>query len=250
MLPPTFIGKAIEVNEDTQSLALSHVLYSKRAQRDSKFFQYYRCFTPCGEVELSARVQRFGKPFMVYAGLDDGSPVIEVKNAKNYLVNGRTEVRELASGNVLGSYTRLNAVLDMQGDKLGRWVDARSWSETFKENLVDTIANAALGSGDGTVGANTGDTHLLLQGKNLLARLQRERMSFFPDPPSTGSRGRIARIAGRMIPGELGRSIRENLPPYGWSLSLAQGLPPQFSPRFILCIAILRIQMLRYLRMG
>jgi len=224
------------------------VLYSRRAQRDSGFYEFYRCFSPASEVELSARAQRIGKPFSVFKGMDDGQPIIEVRNAKNYLINGRTEIRTLASGELLGSYTRLNAILDAEGEKIARWRDARSWSEDFKENLIDALANAALGAGDVPGGANTGDTHLLSRGKTVLVRLQKERMEFFPDPPRSSSPGRIAKMAGRLIPGELGRSIRENLPPYGWSLYLAENLPQNMTRQFMLCVAILRIEMLRYSR--
>ena len=235
-------------NSDTGSLVPGSVLYSRRLQRDLKFCEFYRCFSPGRAVEISARAQRFGKPFMVYEGLDSGEPVIEVRSAKNYLINGRTEVCELAGGKVLGSYTRLNTILDADGEKIGRWSDARSWSEEFRENLVDALANAALGAGDVPGGANSGDTHLLTCDKNILARLQRERMDFFPDPPKRESPGRIAKWVGRVVPGELGRSIAENLPPYGWSLHLAENLPLQLSRRFVLCSAILRIEMLRFSR--
>ena len=224
------------------------VIHSQRTQRESVYFELYRCFTPGGEVELSARAKRIGKPFMAYRGTDDGDPFIEVKNAQGYLLNGRTEIRQISSGAVLGSYTRLNAVLDAAGETLARWRDARRWSEEFRENLFDALANAALGAGDVPGGSNSSDTHLLSCGNKVLARLQRERMHFHPDPPRSESPGRIAKIVGRMIPGELGRSMRENLPPFGWSLFLAENLPPQFSHSFLLCTAILRIQMLRYSR--
>ena len=231
-----------------QELQSSSVIYSRRAQRESKFYEFYRCFSPDQEIELSARAQRIGKPFMVFDGMDDGPPVIEVRNAKNYLINGRTEIRTLENGALLGSYTRLNAILDSEGEKIGRWRDARSWGEEFRENLVDALANAALGAGDVPGSANTGDTHLFSQGKNVLASLQKERMAFFPDPPKSESPGRIAKMAGRILPGELGRSLRENLPPYGWSLCLAEDLPQQMTRQLVLCTAILRIEMLRYAR--
>lgn len=237
-------------NSETSTQIPSCILYSRRAQRDSTYCEHYRCFTPDEEVELSARAQRIGKPFMVFEGLDEGPPLIEVRNARNYLVNGRTEIRELSGGTLLGSFTRLNTILDSEGVKIGRWRDARSWSKEFRENLIDALANAALGAGDVPGGASTGDTHLLSKGKTMLARLQKERMGFFPDPPRSESPGRFAKIAGRIIPGELGRSIRENLPPFGWSLYLTENLPTRFSRRFLLCIAILRIEMLRYSRSG
>jgi len=225
-------------------------LYAKRAQRESAYCEYYRCFTPDGKVELSARAQRFGKPFMVYEGLDTGPPTIEVRSAQNYLVNGRTEIRELASEKVLGSFTRFSAILDAEGEKLARWYDARSWQKEFKDNFFDALLNAALGSGESAIGSSVGDVHVLSQGKTVFARLQRQRMEFFPDPPRSDSPGRLAKIAGLIIPGELGRSIRENLPPFGWALYLAENLPRPFSRKFLLCTAILRLEMMRFSRSG
>jgi hypothetical protein len=242
-------GTAVTVPVDRPKVNVpSAWLYAKRALREAEHCEYYRCYARAGESELSARAQRFGKPFMVYEGLDTGPPVIGIQGAKNYLVNGRTEIRELAGEKVLGSYTRLNAVLDGGGERIGRWYDARSWIEEFKDNFFDALLNAALGSGETAIGSSVGDIHVLSQGKTVFASLHRQRLEFFPDPPKAESPGRLAKIAGRIIPGELGRSVRENLPPFGWALYLAGDLPQPLTRRFLLCTAILRLEMMRFSR--
>jgi hypothetical protein len=91
-------------------------------------------------------------------------------------------------------------------------------------NLVDAIGNALFGSGDVPAGASPSDTHLFSNGTDVLAMLQREQLSFFPDPPASMEPHKLAKLASKLIPGKLGRSLGEVTPPYGWRLVVFQPL--------------------------
>jgi hypothetical protein len=196
---------------------------------------------------FSAHAVRFGKPVSIFES--DGDKLIgEIRNRKNYLVNGKTDFYDMPGQDLLGSYSRLSRIYDGADNKVGRWRDARSWSEEFKVNLVDAIGNALLGTGDVPGGSNPSDTHLLTHGEVVLATLQREKLPFFPDPPKRTSPGKLAKFASKVIPGELGKSLGEITPPYGWSLSYQPKSTIGCDERLLQYAALYRIEFLRWSR--
>ena len=66
--------------------------------------------------------------------------MVEISHRQNYLVSGRTDIRNVETNRVIGSYSRLGRVYDSDDLKAGRWRDAQSWNEELKENLVDAVA--------------------------------------------------------------------------------------------------------------
>jgi len=166
-------------------------------------------------------------------------------NRKNYVVNGRTDFQCLETDNLIGSYSRIGRVYDSSDRKIGRWCDARKWTEEFKENLIDALANAVFGGGDAPVGANPGDVQILSDGKAVLAVLQREQMPFFPDPPKSMEPSKVAKLASRVIPGKLGKSLGEVTPPSGWKLSVFQFLESMELLRYV---ALTHLEFMRWSR--
>ena len=225
-----------------------YYFYGKRDHVDSSFFEFYRCFNAREELEFSARATRFGKPVAIFDAAADPQAIGEIHNRKGYLVNGRTDMHDTRGPALLGSYTRFGGVYDADDSKVGSWGDARSWSEEFKVNLIEAIGNALLGSGDAPAGANPSDTHLLTHGKLILAVLQREKLPFFPDPPRRTEPGKLARLARRVIPGELGKSLAEVTPPYGWSLAIQRHAGSEQALTLLLYSALCRIEYLRWSR--
>ena len=82
------------------------VLYSKRANIGQDYFEWYRCYAADKQVLLNARARKPGKPLQVFRGSNEDKPLIEIRNAKGFLINGRTEIRMQADKELLGSYTR------------------------------------------------------------------------------------------------------------------------------------------------
>ena len=222
--------------------------HSKRDREETNFFELYRCYDVQHELYFSARSTRFGKPVPIFVPGQGSGPIAEIRNRKGYLVNGRTDIRDLRSGELLGSYSRVGRVYDATDEKAGAWRDARSWSEEFKVNIIDAIGNALLGSGDVPGGANHGDTHLLTMEKTVLAVLQRARLPFFPDPPRRTEPGRFARMASKVVPGELGKSLAEVRPPYGWTLTVQNRPGSEEARALLLYCALFRIEFLRWSR--
>ena len=221
--------------------------YNRRGKAGSKYVELYRCFDTGQNLLFSAHALRLGKPMPLFAG-DGVTQIGEIRNRKNYLINGRTDFLEESGSRLIGSYSRLSRVYDAGDNKIGRWRDARSWGEEFKMNVVDAIGNALLGSGDVPAGADPSDTHLLTSGEDILATLQREKLPFFPDPPKRSSPGKIAKIASKIVPGELGKSLGEITPPYGWSFS-CHPMPQSGEGDLLMRYAALfRIEFLRWSR--
>lgn len=216
--------------------------YNKRGHEGSSFFEWYRCFDEGQAILFSARADRFGKPMPV---IEEERTVVEIRNRKGYLVNGRTDIQCQDTGQLLGSYSRLGQVCDAANQKIGRWRDGRKWSEEFKENLIDAIGNALLGSGDVPGGVNASRTHLLSRGKEVLAVLRREQLPFFPDPPKSMQPGMFAKLASRIIPGQLGKSLGEVTPPYGWTLSILESSSDRSLVRYS---ALIHLEFLRWAR--
>ena len=75
--------------------------------------------------------------------------------------------------------------------------------------------------------------------------LQREPLSFFPDPPKSMKPGRLAKIASRVIPGQLGKSLGEIAPPYGWALRTLESSMPLDLVRYS---ALIHLEFLRWAR--
>lgn len=177
--------------------------------------------------------------------LINGRKVAEINNRKNYLVNGRTDILEPETKRLIASYARFGRVYDASDLKAGRWRDARKWSEELKVNLVDAIGNTLLGSGDVPGGANHGDTHLFSRGKDIIGMLQREKLPFFPDPPKSMEPHKLARLASKIIPGELGKSLGEVTPPYGWALNVYESVGGDDVVRYS---ALVHLEYLRWAR--
>ena len=223
--------------------------YRKRSPVDSKYVELYKCFDSNQRILFTAHAIRFGKPVPIFDSA--GNKMIgEIRNRKNYLVNGMTDFHDFKGQGLLGSYSRLSRVFDAGEHKIGRWRDARSWRDQFKVDFVDAIGNALLGAGDVPGGTNSSDTHLLTNGKEIVATLQREKLPFFPDPPRRSGPGRLARFAGKIIPGELGKSIGEITPPYGWSLTAHQDVTNRLDRKLLNYAALTRIEFLRWSSSG
>lgn len=216
--------------------------FHRREHGDAGSCELHRCFAENGQVLFSARATRLGKPMPVFEGTEQ---VAEVRNRKNYLVNGRTDIRCSHTNRLIGSYSRLGRVHDGGDRKVGRWRDARKWSEELKENLVDGLANALLGSGDAIAGVNASDTHVLSSGKDILCMLQRERLTFFPDPRKSMKPGKIAKLASKVVPGKLGKSLGEVTPPYGWTFT---ELDSSESSELLRYSALVHLEYLRWAR--
>jgi len=219
--------------------------HQKRHHLEKKSVDLYRCFDASQNVLFSVHADRFGKPAFILESSGD-EQIGEIRNRKNYLINGKTDIYDLRGQTLLGSYSRLSQVYDAADTKIGRWWDARSWSDEFKANLVDAIANTLLGSGDVPGGANLSDTHLLSRGKVILAKLEREKLPFFPDPPKKSSPGKMAKFASKIVPGELGKSLGEITPPVGWTLTLQNHPGGEDNTRLLPYAAFVRIQYLRW----
>jgi len=213
-----------------------------RANEGSRWFELYRCYARDESVLFSAQADRLGKPMPVFIG---DLNVAKIMNRKNYVVNGRTDFQCLETDNLIGSYSRIGRVYDSSDRKIGRWCDARKWTEEFKENLIDALANAVFGGGDAPVGANPGDVQILSDGKAVLAVLQREQMPFFPDPPKSMEPSKVAKLASRVIPGKLGKSLGEVTPPSGWKLSVFQFLESMELLRYV---ALTHLEFMRWSR--
>lgn len=220
--------------------------HSKRDHEGSAYFELYRCYGLNQQVLFSVRAISLGKPFSVFNGEEKSHPIAEMRNSKGYLFNGKTLIHDLKTRFPLGCYVRTGSVIDGRDRKIGRWRDARSWSDEFKGNLIDALANALLGSGDVSSGANPSDTHIFSIGKDIIATLQREQMSFFPDPPKSMEPGRLAKIASKVIPGRLGKSLGEVTPPYGWTLKIHKKPADDQQMKLIQYGAVLRIEFLRW----
>ncbi|MDX1461271.1 MAG: hypothetical protein R3348_09475, partial [Xanthomonadales bacterium] len=170
--------------------------HSRRHRGEKGSFELHRCFNGDGKVLFSAHATRLGKPMPVFRGSEQ---VAEVRNRKHYLVNGRTDIISAETGGLIGSYARLGRLYDGEERKVGRWRDGRKWSEEFKENFADALANAVFGGGEVPAGVNAGNTQLLAAGKDILCVLQRERLTFFPDPPKSAEPGKLARLASKVV---------------------------------------------------
>lgn len=222
--------------------------HHKRDQQASDFFYYYRCFDLDQQIIITARTTNFGKPISIYRDEEIKEPIAEFRNSKGYLVNGKTYIHDLHSGSKIGYYTRLNRLYNSQDIKIGRWRDAQKWSKEFKENLFDALANTLLGSGDIPGGANPSDTHLLSDGNEVIALLQRKQLPFFPDPPKSMKPGMIAKFASKIIPGNLGKSLGEVTPPGGWLLTINKKSSSKTEETLVLYSVLYRIEYIRWSR--
>jgi hypothetical protein len=226
----------------------TYYFHSRRDRVETSFFELYRCFKTEHKLCFSAHATRFGKPVQIYGHAGDTQAVAEIRNRKGYLVNGRTDIYDKQEGCLIGSYTRFGRVRDADDNKTGTWRDARSWGEEFKVNLIDAIGNTLLGSGDVPGGVNSSDTHLLSSGKTILAVLQREKLPFFPDPPKRTQPSKFARLASKVVPGELGKSLAEITPPYGWKLTINSQPDDERARKLLLYASLTRIEFLRWSR--
>lgn len=216
--------------------------YSKRSREGGAYCELYRCFDEGRNLGFSAHADRFGKPLPVFVNEEE---TVRITNRNNYLLNGRTDILCLNPHRLIGSYGRLGGVYDANDQKAGRWRDARKWRDEFKENLVDAVANTILGSGDVPGGVNSSNTHLLSNGKTLIGMLQREPLPFFPDPPKSMEPSKAAKLASRIIPGKLGKSLGEVSPPSGWVLTVFHW--PE-SKELLIYSALVHLEYLRWAR--
>ena len=216
--------------------------HHQRSQIDGTFCEWYRCFSGDESVQFEARATRLGKPVPIFRG---DRQTGEIRNRKGYVLNGRTDIHAMEPEQLIGSYARLGQVRDAADTKIARWKDGRKWSEEFKESLVDALANAVLGSGDVPTGANPGDIQVFSNGKQILATLSREKLAFFPDPPKSTEPGKFAKLASRIVPGELGKSLGEVTPPRGWKLTI---LEPTKASQLLTWSALVHLEYMRWSR--
>jgi hypothetical protein len=225
----------------------TYYFHRKRNPSPSSPGDLYRCFDVSQQLVFNAHTAGFGKLIAVFHSESD-RVIAEIRNRDNYLLNGRTDFYAASGEGLLGSCSRFSRVYNAHGHKIGYWRDAQSWAEELKVSLIDGIANALLGSGDGGMGANPSDTHLLTNGQDVLAVLHRKKLPFFPDPPKRSSPGRLAKLASKIVPGELGKSLAEITPPYGWCLTLQHSPHTQGEETLLHFAALLRIEFMRWSR--
>lgn len=118
-----------------------------------------------GAVLLIARAYLWGREIAV--ANPDGQAVFTVLRSRAFPVTGKATVKELPSGDAIGTVTRSGTFKDSSGAVRGRFRDARSLRDRTKESLFQGAMEAIFATGADSV--PSGPDALVLQVNNAIA---------------------------------------------------------------------------------
>jgi hypothetical protein len=93
---------------------------------------YYRCYQDNEESLLFHSYNfRTGTTGYVFYDNPTGEPDIVIKLRKSFAISGKVDVRNFRTNELQGIVTRGRKFYDAGENRLGRFVDSRSWKESF-----------------------------------------------------------------------------------------------------------------------
>ena len=220
-------------SEIDQFATTKFYFYSRHRQLDvpgpkakTKSGNYYRCYKDNGESLLfhSYNFRTGIAGFAFYKDPED-EPDIEIKLRKSFALSGKVDIRDSRTSELKGTVTRGRKFYDADANRLGRFVDSRSWKESFGESAFDAIGQLIFGNVDAPGGGLS--RFGLIMSEQPAGYLDRQQLPFFPDPPRRTQPHRVGSLMKKVLPENLGSALFDVTPPTGWTLAIKPELMPE-----------------------
>ncbi|HKS35696.1 MAG TPA: hypothetical protein VJW76_00800 [Verrucomicrobiae bacterium] len=218
-------------------------LHSRRDGDGRLSWQAYRIFTPDGQIALAANMFGIPKDSFIFLPHDFQSPVLKLKSWRFFPFNGKYDVLDCATGQVLGAVKRNGAIFNPQGDPLGRMVDPTPVRSKFGLGLVEAVFNAMLGQGDSTSSGPGANRFELQAGSRTVGTFRRMTLPFAGGPES--ERPESGPFLKRIIPAKFWKRLHAAASNSGWELSFSADADLAIDPRLRLAAALFRIELER-----
>ena len=192
----------------------------RSGMREGKRGRQWRILDADGALRYGAFARRVPGPIDVWERDDESRLVVLGRPRKSFPVTGRYDVR-LPGGENIGVAGRGGHVRDADGQKLGRFHDARSLKQLMGEGLAEAAFNTLLGLADAASDAGTGARAFLLRLEGLPdGKLLRQRMPFVPEGEPERKPNRATNVLRKVLPRRTGDALLERKPPHGWLLEV------------------------------
>ena len=187
---------------------------------------YYRCYQD-NEKSLLFHSYNFRTGTAGYVFYDDpgGEPNLVIKLRKSFAISGKVDVRNFKTNELQGIVTRGRKFYDADENRLGRFVDSRSWKESFGESAFDAIGQLIFGNVDAPGGGLS--RFGLIINEQPAGYLDRQQLPFFPDPPRRSKPHRVGSLMKKVLPENLGSALFDITPPTGWALAVKSEMSPE-----------------------
>ena len=180
---------------------------------------YYRCYRDNEESLLFHSYNfRTGTAGYVFFKDPTGEPDHVIKLRRSFPISGKVDLRIFPTNELKGIVTRGRKFYDAEENRIGRFVDARSWKESFGESTFDAIGQLIFGNVDAPGGGLS--SFGLIINEEPAGYLNRQQLPFFPDPPRRSEPHRLGSIMKKVLPENLGSAIFDITPPTGWQLAI------------------------------
>jgi len=222
-----------------------YYLHSRRDGDGRGSWQAYRIFAPDGQVVLAAKMSGIPKESFIFLPHDLLSPVLKLKSWRFFPFNGKYDVIDGATGQVLGAVKRNGAIFNPQGEQLGRMIDPTPARRKFALGLVEAVFNAIIGQGDNASSGPGTDRFELQTGSRTVGTFRRMTLPFSVGPESERPESTTRQFLKRLIPAKFRKRLHAAASNSGWELSFSAEADPAIDPRLRLGAVLFRIELER-----
>jgi len=222
-----------------------YYLHSRRDDDGRGSWQAYRFCTAAGETVLAAHVFGIPKDSFIFLPHDLQRPVLRLKSWRFFPFNGKYDVIDCASGDVLGTVKRNGAIFNPHGDKLGRMIDPTPARKKFVLGFVEAVFNAIIGQGDSAGSGSGSDGFELQVGSRTVGTFRRMTLPFSVSPESKAPESSAKQFLKRIVPARFWRRLHALASASGWELNFSKEADDSMDPRLRLAAALFRIELER-----
>lgn len=210
----------------------------RSVRREGRRGREWVIHTDDGEVRFTAFARRVPGPIDVFDGADGAREVVRARPRRGFALTGRYTVA-LPDGERLGVATRGGRFYTADGQRLGRFRDARSLKQHAGETIAIMVIEGMLG-GEGS-GEGGGARGFVLELEGLPSgRLVRGRLPFMPPDDEPRQEGAARQLVRRVLPKRAGAALLDRQPPMAWHLEVPD--PGSIPPLLLLAAALLAIE--------
>jgi hypothetical protein len=221
-------------------MATTLFLRTSSSHQEGKACRAFAIQDAQGEERFTAQAFRVPGRIMLYAAGAADRPIILAKPRRSFPLTGRYDVFTGDDSELLGVITRSGRFYNASGHKLGRFCDARTWTDHIGEGVFTGMVEGIIAGDGASTDARGADAYQIMIGGARVGTLGRERVPFEVDAAPGPQPQRLARTLRRILPKRAGDALFERRPPHAWKLdvSTAAGAPDLL----LLTAAILAIE--------
>lgn len=213
-------------------------LRHRSVRRDGRRGREWVIHTADGEVRFTAFARRVPGPIDVFDGADATREVVRARPRRGFALTGRYTVA-LPDGERLGVATRGGRFYTADGQRLGRFRDARSLKRHVGESVAIMVVEGMLGGEGSGEGGGADGFAVELEGLPS-GRLARARLPFMPPADEPREEGAARQLARMVLPKRAGAKLLDRKPPLAWHLEVPE--PGTIPPLLVLAAALLAIE--------